>query len=152
MPTEAEMLRRAAYLWHTLNWLAKKEAERDGCRDLLEPGSAVKCAGVIEGVVGQGQIVQNFAGVLQVGHDATVASSSAPKTPELLALILDRVAFSKRAALIEDLPAYFAEHGELPKVPPELIKVAEDMLSKLRQTKQVLRRGIVRFEKTLVLP
>lgn len=151
-PSEAELARRASYLWHSLNWLAGKETGRDGVRDLLEAGDACKVAGVIQGVVGQGEIVQNFAGTLQIGHDATVAQSSAPKAAELLAVVLERITFSKRTAFLEDLPAYYAEHGELPKVSTEELKVAEDLLSKLRQSKQVLRRGVVRFERTLVLP
>lgn len=151
-PTQSEMDRRAAYLWHSLAYIAGKEAGKEGVRDLLEAGSAVSVAGLIDGSVGKAAITLPFAGILQVGHDATVASSSAPKTSDVLAIALEWMPITKRKALLVELPEVFAATGALPPIDEVLRQLAEDLLSKLRQTKQTLRRGTVRYEATKVLP
>jgi hypothetical protein len=145
-PNQDEMDRRTSHLLFALAWLADKDANRDH----LEAGAAVKVAGIVDGVVGNGKIVMPFAGMLQVGHDATVASSSAPKTVEVLAAAICRLPRTQQVAIFEDLPEYFAHHGELPVVKPELLEEVEQMLVTLRREKSSLRRGSVRFERTEV--
>jgi hypothetical protein len=130
-----------------LGWLAEKDATRDH----LEAGSATKISGIVTGHVGKGEISWPFAGELQVGHDQTAASSSAPKTAEVLAAAVLRLPRTQQVALFEELPEYFAHHGSLPAIGEDLMKEVESMLTSLRKEKQTTRRGSVRFERTTVV-
>lgn len=139
--TADEESRRAAHVWAALGWLADRSD-----RAQLAAGSATHVVGTIDALVGRGPIVIPFDGTLQVGHDATVNSSAAPRTADVLGVMFCALPPATRRRLLVEIPAAFAAPGPLPEIDEPLASEIDAMLKSLRAEKPTLRRGSVRFE------
>lgn len=157
-PSKQELDRRKAYLLHALGYVCSKDSDRE----LLVAGDARPVSGIVTGQVGKGEIVVPFAGTLQIGHDTTVASSTAPRTVELLASILVELPAATVNRILAELPDRFPldrgllslaadqRHTERAIALHAMLARVEEIVQLLRTTVPQQRRGSVRFERTQV--
>jgi hypothetical protein len=139
--TAARTAELESHLWAGVGYLSKKRTVRDH----LTPGET-RVAGVIAGTVGRSVVELPFCGRLIVGDDQAAASSSAPDTSHVVAILLDRLGDGDRDRLLATLPREFEAAGELPDVPAERIDQAAELLKRLRSSTMTARRGNVVFE------
>jgi len=124
---------------------ASKALDKESRREALVAGSTYKVDVQVAARVNDGQIFRkSFTSIMSVGHDSTVASSSAAPVAEIVALILEKLNPQTREAILRDLPNEFAEAGNvLPSIKPSTIEAAEKMLSKMRSSNTTNRKGSV---------
>lgn len=137
----AALQRLQAVLWASLAKIADKEQDRDK----LQPGADHHVLVNVHASI-DGELVQlQKHGHLKVGHDSESSSSSAPNADHLVGLLLGKIAKRTRDKLLDDLPAHFLEHGELPEVSKQLKATAKRLQDQLRAKKTVTKRGPVHF-------
>jgi hypothetical protein len=131
----------SAAVWETTKYVCGKECRRDDVPDGASyPGIELAITAKIAGQVYR----QFFTADLTVGHGQDVAQSSLPNTGAIIGHILAQLNEKTREAVLRQLPAIYASNGgELPDVPAEIAEAADGLLSKLRATKSVHRRGAV---------
>jgi len=140
----------SAAAWECTNYIGKKESRRDDVPD----GFSAKDIEVSLAVKIEGQIYrQFFKADLTVGHGQDTATSSLPEMGAIIGHILAQLNQATREAVIRELPAiYAANDSDLPEVPKAIAEAAEGLLSKLRATKTVHRRGAVSAKYTPANP
>lgn len=137
----AEQARLESLLFASIEYFASKRYRREH----LDPG-ATRVQGVIQATVGRAAIEVPFAGDLRVAEDQSSASSSAPDTAHVVALLLDQLDDGPRKQLLARLPKEFEQTHELPIVPESRITEAQDLLKRLRASTIKTKRGSVVFE------
>lgn len=131
----------------SIAWAAiAKVAAAEGCRDHLNPGTH-EVAGVFAGEVDGDPIQLDLAGQLQIGVDATAASSKGEPPAHVLALCLSHVPKTRRSAILDDLPEHYSRDGVLPAADPQLLVASEKLLESLRSRSTVSRKGTVHFSR-----
>lgn len=136
--SSAEQARLESILFGSLEYFSKKRVRRE----LLIPG-ATRVEGVILGQVGRARLELPFGGELQIGEDQSAASSCAPDTTHVLALVLGELPEPARLSLLARLPKDFERTRELPAIADERLVEAKDLLTRLRSTEIKTRRGSV---------
>jgi len=130
---------RMAVLWAALAKTAAKEARRDELLAGATHELHLSIAGTIDGEP-VGQIVR---ATLSVGHDFAKASSSGPKSAEVIACVLHKLNAATREAVLNGLAEHFAATTQLPDVPASLVNAANRLLGQLRNWEQITQRGPV---------
>lgn len=122
-------------------------ADRLSQREWLAGGAKHRIAVTVAGEVDDEWVELDLEGELLVNHNQTVASSVAPDTVRLVALLLEAIPNPERYGATTEIAEHLAVTGELPALANEESKaIAEAFLARLRQKRSVERRGSVRFE------
>lgn len=131
----------SAAVIETVKYISGKESRRDDVPDgFHSSGIELSIAAKINGQIYR----QSYTADLSVGHKQTAATSSLPNMEMVVGHILAQLNAATREAVIRQLPEiYAANGGELPDVPAAIAEAADGLLSKLRATKSVERRGCV---------
>lgn len=142
---------QAAALRQVLLAAVTKYADKEYERDQLAEGSKHELALAISGTIGGKAIDDQFAGTLTVGFDQETASSSACKSEQLVAWILDRyVDAAAQQRLFDELPTLFDKHGGVPvaDLEPGLVERCDTLCKKLRAKTTITRKGNVTLNYT----
>ncbi len=88
----------------------------------------------------------DFNGKLFVAHQQTKASSSAPPTDHVIALLLEQFTEEQRAKILEKIATSFEKTGELPKVDSSIVSHAKAWCQRLRAKETKTVAGAVTFQ------
>ena len=135
--------RRSAALFHALANAAKKSAVREA----LEDGRSYVVDVVVAGTIDRQQVTEKVAGRLSVGRMQKQNSSQAAPAADVVGYLLGQLSKRKRDAVLAELPATFAESGELPELAAEDRERATKLLNELRSTTSIEKRGAVSFKR-----
>lgn len=124
----------------------ERDSKKHADRELLPAGETISIDLAVKGHVGGHPFKHEVIGELQIGHDQTTGSTSGPDTPHLVAYLLEQLGPKRRQQLVVSLADHYAKHAELPAVAQETLSAAQTLLSRLRTTKTVEKKGNVRFE------
>jgi hypothetical protein len=142
---------QAAALRQVLLAAVTKYADKEYERDQLKEGSKHELALSVTGTIDAKAVDEVFSGTLTVGFDQETASSSACKSEQLVAWILDRyVDPALQLRLFDELPTLFDKHGGVPiaDLEPGLVERCEALCKKLRAKTTITRKGNVTLNYT----
>jgi hypothetical protein len=129
----------SAAVWEAVGRVAEKENRRDDIPDGFSGRVELSLAAKIQGQIYR----QQFTADLTVGYGSQAATSSLPNVGAIVGHILARLNAATREAILRELPAAYAAAGGKLEVTAEIEAAAEGLLSKLRATKQIAKRGPV---------
>jgi hypothetical protein len=132
----------AAVLWHALAYQAKKLAVRAELADGSRTPIDLESRGVVNGQA----VHEQLCGHLTVGHESSVASSSAAPAVDVVAYLLAQLPEQRRNLELTRLPKLFAEHAGVPSVDESIRDQSAALLKQLRTQETTSRAGAVRFE------